>query len=78
MWVRAFEIWLANRLLASPAFHRLVRKAHKKAHEIRHGPSVEEMGGVKIDKTGSDTKKFFEYFMEELKDQFRGGSRSKH
>lgn len=31
-----------------------------------------------LTETGSDTKKFFEYFMEELKDQFRGGSRSKH
>ena len=65
---------------------------------MRYGPSVEDMGGVKIEsqcatndhsmnllltlrgftETGSHTKKFLEYFMEELKDQFRRGPSSKN
>jgi len=38
------------------------------------------MGGTKIDKDNagdSDAKKFFQFYFEELKEQFRGGSSSK-
>lgn len=44
-----------------------------------NGPSVILLLTFRnLTEPGSDAKKFFEYFMEELKDQFRGGSRSKH
>jgi MIOREX complex component 7 len=39
-------------LLASPAFHRAVRRVHKKVHEVRHGEKLydpAEMGGTQID-----------------------------
>lgn len=36
-------------LIRSPAFNRVVRRLHKKVHEMRHGPDLEEMGGTKID-----------------------------
>ncbi|KAJ9293045.1 hypothetical protein DTO271G3_8180 [Paecilomyces variotii] len=51
-WLRAFEIWLTGRLLASPTFHRMVGKVHRGIHNFRHGIPPEEMGGTKIDNNG--------------------------
>ncbi|KAI9839065.1 MAG: hypothetical protein M1838_004408, partial [Thelocarpon superellum] len=74
MWIRIFETWLTARLLASPAFHRVVRGLHRRIHEIRQGHGVAGEGGAKIEKTGpSDTQLFVRYFLEELRDQIRGG-----
>jgi len=63
------------RLLRSPTFHRGVRAIHKKMHELRHGKDPAEMGGTKIDHPDGDTegRRLMKYFIEELKDQFRGG-----
>ena len=36
-------------LLSSPTFNRMVRGVHKKVHDMRHGPNLEDMGGTKID-----------------------------
>lgn len=33
-------------LISSPTFNRMVRGVHKKVHEMRHGPSMEETGGT--------------------------------
>ncbi|KAI9731427.1 MAG: hypothetical protein M1818_007817 [Claussenomyces sp. TS43310] len=79
MWLRVFEVWLTARLLASPTFHRGVRSVHKKVHELRHGKDPAEMGGTSIDNPagGPDAKKFIRHFVEEVKEQFRGGPPSK-
>jgi len=75
MWLRVFEVWLTARLLSSPSFHRAVGRVHKKVHELRHGKDPAEMGGTNIDKPESDPSRFFQYYLEELKEQFRGSSR---
>ncbi|KAL2039562.1 hypothetical protein N7G274_007834 [Stereocaulon virgatum] len=75
VWLRILEAWLTTRLLASPAFHRLVQNIHKGIRQMRHGPDLEEMGGTKIDKPNN--KNFLEHYLEEIKDQFRGGSSQK-
>ena len=60
-------------LLASPTFHRGVRKVHKKVHEIRHGKDPADMGGTNIDSPdGSQSNRFLKHYMDELKNQFRG------
>lgn len=85
------QIWLTARLLASPTFHRGVRRVHKKVHELQHGKDPAEMGGTNIDGEagchpavriqhadelavpgGSDSQRFLNHYMEELKNQFRG------
>ncbi|KAI9929072.1 hypothetical protein ASPWEDRAFT_169091 [Aspergillus wentii DTO 134E9] len=71
-WARTFEVWLTARLLASPTFHRMVGRVHQKVQHIRHGVPPEEMGGTKLDNNGPGLKRFFEYFREEIKDQFKG------
>lgn len=71
-WLRIFEGWLIARLLASPTFHRTVEKVHKRVRQIRRGRDPEDMGGTNID--SDQGKKFLDHFLEELKDQFRGGS----
>jgi hypothetical protein len=38
-----------NQLLASPLFHQMVRKVHRKVNHLRYGAPPEEMGGTKID-----------------------------
>jgi len=68
-----FEVWLTNRLTRSPTFHRGVGAIHKRIHEFKHGKDPAEMGGTNIDKVPSQ-KKFLEYYIEELKEQFRGNS----
>ncbi|KAL1999141.1 hypothetical protein VTN02DRAFT_4993 [Thermoascus thermophilus] len=70
--LRSFEIWLTGRLLASPAFHRMVGRVHRKVQHIKHGIPPEEMGGTNLDQTGPGIKKFWEYFKEEFKDQLKG------
>jgi len=76
MWLRVLEVWLTARLLRSPTFHRAVQHVHKKFHEIRYGKDPAEMGGTKIDKPGgSDPQRFLQYYLEELKDQFRGSTK---
>jgi len=45
---------------------------------MRHGRDPSELGGTNMEKSGdSDTKKFIQYYVEELKDQFRGGPSKK-
>ena len=34
-----------SQLLRSPLFHRIVQRAHKQVHNLRHGKPPEEMGG---------------------------------
>ncbi|KAA6409130.1 MAG: hypothetical protein FRX48_07474 [Lasallia pustulata] len=78
MWVRVLEAWLTARLLSSPTFHRGVHAVAKKVRQLRHGKDPEEMGGTNIERSGdSDAKKFLDHYLEELKDQFRGGSSTK-
>ncbi|KAI9829575.1 MAG: hypothetical protein M1819_006080 [Sarea resinae] len=62
-------------LLSSPTFHRAVQNVHKKVHELRHGKAPEDMGGLTRDNESgpSDAKKFLQYYIEELKEQARGG-----
>ncbi|KAH8590859.1 hypothetical protein B0O99DRAFT_520758, partial [Bisporella sp. PMI_857] len=63
-------------LLASPTFHHVVRRVHKRVHELKHGKDPAEMGGTNIDTPGgSDSSRFLKYYMEELKNQFRGEPR---
>ncbi len=83
-------------LLASPTFHRSVRRVHKKVQEIRYGEKLHDPsdlgGGTQIDSEfdcflladcvtnldmgadpdGGGAQKFLRYFIEEIKDQFRG------
>lgn len=74
MWqLRLFEVWLTARLIRSPTFNRMVRGVHKKVHEMRHGPDLEEMGGTKIDNNhGFSASKFIQHFRDEVRDQIRG------
>jgi len=74
MWLRIFEVWLTARLLASPTFHKAVQNVHKRVRQIRHGKDAEDMGGANVD-SPSDTKRFVKYYIEELKEQLRGGQR---
>ncbi|KAG9242362.1 hypothetical protein BJ878DRAFT_175860 [Calycina marina] len=71
IWLRIFEVWLTARLLASPSFHRGVRKVHKKVHEMRHGKDPAEMGGTSTN-SPADSNRFLKHYMEELRNQFRG------
>lgn len=52
-----------------------MRAVHKKVHEVRHGKDPAEMGGTNIEspETKHDPKRFLQFYLEELKDQFRGG-----
>ncbi|KAI9885227.1 MAG: hypothetical protein M1823_002966 [Watsoniomyces obsoletus] len=78
MWIRFFEAWLTARLLASPTFHRGVQLLHKKLREVRHGKDPSEMGGINIDKPeATGVKKFLDYYIEELREQFRGGNKKR-
>ncbi|MCJ1364196.1 hypothetical protein MMC16_003305 [Acarospora aff. strigata] len=78
MWVRVFEAWLTARLLASPGFHRFAHNVHKRVRQLQHGKDPEELGGTNIERTGgSDARKFIQYYIEELKDQLRGGQSAK-
>jgi len=75
MWLRVIEVWLTTKLLASPLFHRAVRSVHKKVHEARYGKHPSELGGSKTDKPDEwNSKKFINYYFQELKEQFRGFS----
>jgi hypothetical protein len=38
-----------HKLLQSPAFHRGVQALHRRINRIRHGPTLEDMGGTKLD-----------------------------
>ncbi|PIG80101.1 hypothetical protein AARAC_010674 [Aspergillus arachidicola] len=71
-WLRTFEVWLTARLLASPAFHRMVGRVHQKVQHLKHGVPPEEMGGTHRDNNGPGLSKFVEYFKEEIKDQLKG------
>jgi len=74
MWLQVVEAWLTARLLSSPTFHRAVQNVHRKVRQIRHGKDPEDMGGTNIEKSGpSDAKKFLQFYIEELRDQMRGG-----
>lgn len=79
MVLRILEVWITARLLASPIFHRVVRRAHKKVHEIKRGEKLydtSEGGGTNIEIPGADNaKKFVKHFLEEVKDQFRGSTK---
>jgi len=70
-WFRAFEPWLVERLLRTPAFHRFVERVHKSVRRIKHGEDLEDMGGTKLDNP-RDVKQFLDHFKEELRDQLRG------
>ncbi|KAH7369819.1 hypothetical protein BKA65DRAFT_5640 [Rhexocercosporidium sp. MPI-PUGE-AT-0058] len=75
VWLRIAEVWLTARLLNSTTFHKVVKRVHKKVHEIQRGEKLEdpsEMGGTNIDAPKPDAQRFLRYYMEELKDQFRG------
>ncbi|PMD13990.1 hypothetical protein NA56DRAFT_711354 [Hyaloscypha hepaticicola] len=73
------EAWLVQRLLASPTFHRAVRRVHKRVEEARRGEKLydpSEMGGTQVDApSGWSLQKFIQNFREELKDQFRGATK---
>ncbi|ESZ94106.1 hypothetical protein SBOR_5526 [Sclerotinia borealis F-4128] len=73
MWLAAFETWAVARLLRSPTFHSVVRKAHKRVHEARHGKDPSEMGGTNIDDPNKSSR-FIQYLKDEIKDQFWGKS----
>ncbi|KFY22877.1 hypothetical protein V491_02693 [Pseudogymnoascus sp. VKM F-3775] len=71
-WLRAaVELWLIQKLVSSPTFHRGVRRIHKGVHEFRYGKDPAEMGGTKIDVPGGE-KGFLGHFIDELKEQIRG------
>ncbi|KAF8857099.1 hypothetical protein BDZ45DRAFT_675038 [Acephala macrosclerotiorum] len=73
--IRMLEIWLIQRLLRSPVFHKGVRTVHRKVEEVRRGEKLydpEAFSGLHIDKPNAfDMKKFIRHYKEELKDQFR-------
>ncbi|KZF24564.1 hypothetical protein L228DRAFT_245527 [Xylona heveae TC161] len=74
MWLRVFEAWLTARLLASPGFHRAVRRVYGKVREIRHGEPSQEVDSTRLDRNDNfNGKKFIQYYVEELKEQLRGG-----
>ncbi|OJJ51621.1 hypothetical protein ASPZODRAFT_127731 [Penicilliopsis zonata CBS 506.65] len=70
MWrsfgIRALEVWLINRLLASPIFHRMVGRVHQQVQRLKHGIPPEEMGGTKLERQGPDVKRFIKLFKEEV------------
>ncbi|MCJ1341465.1 hypothetical protein MMC09_006761 [Bachmanniomyces sp. S44760] len=76
LWFRVVEVWMVNKLLQSPAFHRTVRAVHKRLHEARHGKDPEQMGGTNIDKAGDskldDAKRFWSHYLDEVKEQLNG------
>ncbi|CZT01430.1 hypothetical protein WAI453_006916 [Rhynchosporium graminicola] len=78
VWLRLAEVWLTARLLESQTFHKVVKRVHKKMHEIQRGEKLDdpsEMGGTNIDGPKPDAQRFLRYYMEELKDQFKGTPR---
>lgn len=80
MWLRAFEIWLTARLLASPSFHRAVSRVAQRVTHFRNGtspiPPPHERGGTYLEsedalrsgpKAAANLKKFAELFADEFK-----------
>ncbi|KAF2459286.1 hypothetical protein BDY21DRAFT_370087 [Lineolata rhizophorae] len=70
VWLRLLETWAVTRLLSSPAFLNVVRKAHRRYWSIRHGVPYEEEGGMNIDRNPRNS--FFKHFVDEIKKQSRG------
>jgi len=78
MWVRILEVWLTARLLQSPTFHRVVQNLQRQMRRMTHGKGPEETGGTSIEKSNdSNAKGFLDHFLEEIREQFRGGPPSK-
>jgi hypothetical protein len=69
-WLMVLEAYMVQALLRTPAFHRGVEKVVKTVHRVRHGMSPEELGGTKIDRSGSSGDSgFAEHFLREVKTQ---------
>jgi len=66
------EARIVSTLLESPAFHRGVRKVHRRVHEMRHGKietPPEDVGGAYQERpkpARGGFKRFAELFLEEL------------
>ncbi|KAK7520042.1 uncharacterized protein IWZ02DRAFT_490145 [Phyllosticta citriasiana] len=71
-----FEYWATSRLLRSAAFHRWVHKVYRAVYRLKDGPSVEELGGTKIDRP-SPLKQFFKHFAAEIRAQLRNQTSKK-
>jgi len=72
IWLRVFEVWATARLLASPTFHRMVGRIHRKIHHLKHGASLEERGGTTLENNKSGFRYFLRLFQEEIKEQLKG------
>ncbi|MCJ1404634.1 hypothetical protein MMC11_007860 [Xylographa trunciseda] len=68
------QIWLTARLLQSHAFHRVVHNIRR----MTHGKGPEDVGGTNIEKSNNpNVKGFLDHFLEEIREQFKGGPPSK-
>jgi hypothetical protein len=66
------EVWATRRLLASPAFHRMVGRIHQKIHNLKHGVFPEERGGTTLENNKPGFRYFLRFFQEEIKGQLKG------
>ncbi|KAG7146736.1 hypothetical protein HYQ46_004454 [Verticillium longisporum] len=72
----AFEDIIVRQILKSPGFHRGVGRIHKMVHERKYGRNPHEPlypGEATEDHSvKSSTGKFRQYFVQEIKDQWKG------
>ncbi|CAL3971827.1 unnamed protein product [Diplocarpon coronariae] len=74
-WIRLLEVWLTAKLLSSPAFHRAVKKIHKKVQEVKRGEKLidpAETTNTCMERRKLDPQRFLRHYLDELKDQFKG------
>ncbi|KAK4136136.1 hypothetical protein BT67DRAFT_375989 [Trichocladium antarcticum] len=72
--VLRIEDVLVATILRSPSFHRGVRRIHRTVEDMRHGRDPTEplrQGEATADP--HRTTGFFKHFIDELRNQFRGG-----
>ncbi|KAK3385209.1 hypothetical protein B0H63DRAFT_472533 [Podospora didyma] len=71
VWLR-FEDQVVHQILRSPAFHRGVRKVHRKVEDIRYGR--DPLDPLRPGEATAEPGKpgFLKHFIDELKNQAKG------
>jgi hypothetical protein len=82
MWWQAIETYLVARLLASPSFHKAIRRLHGTIHALRSGEPLppREIQRTKLqNETDAEQRirSFWKEFREEVGRQAKGNEKSR-